>query len=644
MKLRYVLPLLLIFALSFAQDECPTCVDTKDYTAGKMITTVNEVNLSYDVSFYYEYFSKSDPRPPITDAPLIFLIKEIKGNTEKNIAVDYQFTDSKGRINYIFSKYAPTEDGTCIEIKTVYCPLICETDCTGCWEAFKLDMNPEDAKKLYSEVKANPQSAKQLPEKILPTSDSGVYCKPQEKDVAPVFCLPLGILFALLAGALYLSGRNPFGGFDFATPKVGKHFKYSARGRGAFFDTGSAVSSLQRIVGTSKSEAASLKSVTNATPLKDSKGNIILDKKTGKPIMEKTFGEYTKGTLKLMGERLTLGGYDSSTGKVSMIKVLKGVVGIGATKEERTQETSAAEQRMGVVRGGGAPLGLSLIGRITGIKETLSDTKEGTARTLVQREKLTTTGKILDFTFMILERSSLGFLFSRSSFLYDWLVKLPFTKDISATESRIASMRTEVLTSQGREKELSRKISEKEAEVKSLQDRSKSVPAKERPAIETALEKANKDLKPMKKERDQVIREIHNTLKDITTEHATLARLYADKALEDAVVSIPVKKLLDIDKKLEDLDSKISSLSKSKPETEKGKASVQQQIKDAESEIVSLRSQKQEILAAPNAVTAKMAYFAAKDLEAGKTAGVYTSQMKEKAETKISELEKKLEE
>ncbi len=74
------------------------------------------------------------------------------------------------------------------------------------------------------------------------------------------FCIPLILIFALMAGGLFLSGKNPLMGFDFATPRIGKYYgRYSARGRGWFFDL-SSIRTFASGIQSAKSDVVNLKS------------------------------------------------------------------------------------------------------------------------------------------------------------------------------------------------------------------------------------------------------------------------------------------------------------------------------------------------------------------------------------------------
>ncbi|HSB47495.1 MAG TPA: hypothetical protein VLD37_05755, partial [Candidatus Bilamarchaeum sp.] len=68
----------------------------------------------------------------------------------------------------------------------------------------------------------------------------------------PALCLPLLIIFSLLGGALYLTGRNPFMGFNLGGARVGRHIRYQARGRGYSLSVMSVVSAAQSIAGAAK--------------------------------------------------------------------------------------------------------------------------------------------------------------------------------------------------------------------------------------------------------------------------------------------------------------------------------------------------------------------------------------------------------
>ncbi|MBI2079120.1 hypothetical protein HYT84_00015 [Candidatus Micrarchaeota archaeon] len=627
MRFRHAIVLLLLISFLFAEDVppgeepgCSLCLKVDDFLEGRMLSTIDEQKLITETSFFYENFSQEDPRKPIINAPIFISVKD---EDEKTLHVGFAgVTDSQGAIQFNFGSYDP-EPGKCIEIKNIYCPTMCDHEFYGCLESFDVDpqslkSNPELLKSINQYLLAN----KQDPNLVFPNTDPIVYCKPIDKSLLPAFCLPLGIIFALLAGALHLSGRNPFGGFDLSTPRMGKHLRYTARGRGAHVDLSAAAALIQK--GTAEisgAEGSDVHALKQELVKRDSSGKVIMEpvlNKKGKPMLDKDKKPLMKPVME-KGVGRVLGAFgmlslkrlaapfsglvqkekkvNKETGKVeessklSFGGLLKGMVGVDDAKYSGPQASlNPAEARLGVARGRGAPFGLGAIGRVMSAGKDIDSAKARASGVSAERSKLTTFGKILDFTFMILEKTWLGMFLGRGSVIdlilkpltgggvYDWLVKRPFTKDIKETQAKVDSLKDSIDKARGRAQELEKNIKEGEGRLQELDKRlspsgiEREVKAKEReikdlesklakakapeekqrieqqittlraeakslnsqiPNLDSERENLKEKLAGMKKEYEQTRRDIIDHYTDIMREQAVLPALLMDKLSKD---------------------------------------------------------------------------------------------------------------
>ena len=231
---------------------------------------MNEPEQMLTAYLYYEDTSASPPRQPITDSVLII---ELSNSSYRAIYKTY--TNTTGTAQFNFSKWAANG---CINMRVLYCPF-CRPDASECAFAECLNYAKISANKSdYDEPYLSPGSAKitnvsdiydasdaHPPASIntqlyFPDISTVSYCKPPEPmSATPAMCLPLLIIFSLLGGALYMTGRNPFTGFNIAAPHVGRHIRYQARGRGvsmSFAGVVSAVGAIKNAAAAKKQEKA----------------------------------------------------------------------------------------------------------------------------------------------------------------------------------------------------------------------------------------------------------------------------------------------------------------------------------------------------------------------------------------------------
>jgi len=149
------------------------------------------------------------------------------------------YTDEHGLATF---NYSPFND-SCHDYQFFYCYAPAGCGLSNCFQALGLDpvevhYASVDEIPLAPGQTTRPTMDQQDPQKVLSNIQTYTFCPPPPNygTGTPPFCLPLVLIFSLLAGALFLSGRNPFSMFDFSTARMGKHFRYMARGRGFGFD------------------------------------------------------------------------------------------------------------------------------------------------------------------------------------------------------------------------------------------------------------------------------------------------------------------------------------------------------------------------------------------------------------------------
>jgi len=237
--------------LGFAADECANCAAFAGRPHAAIMTSVDEVSQTLSAYVFYENTTASPPRQPVNDSIIVI---EISNSSFREIYKMY--TGPMGNITFNFSSWAQVG---CINIKVLYCPF-CSPDSEApcflqCIQYAGLSNNktdylrPNNSYQFSStERTARPQivnvsdieivphtSAPTTPnpDKYFPDLQTVSYCAPPPPmNATPAMCFPLLIIFSLLGGALYITGKNPFMSFNIGSQHVGRHIRYQARGRG----------------------------------------------------------------------------------------------------------------------------------------------------------------------------------------------------------------------------------------------------------------------------------------------------------------------------------------------------------------------------------------------------------------------------
>jgi hypothetical protein len=251
--------LLVLAASSFANGECIACEEFVGKPQANIILMLDEQNNVLEANLYYENLSATPSRLPITDSTLLVELT----NTEDLSELYKMYTDDEGKAVFDYTDW----NASCINFRVLYCPFcdpeIPEEAC-GFLECMNYaSMSTEADVYQYSTNISNITDIEVAPgesvpatlsdERYLPNIAAISYCPPPEtEEYTPALCLPLLIVFSLLAGSLYMTGRNPFAAFNIGGARVGRHIRYQARGRGFHLNVMSVVGAARSIAGAIK--------------------------------------------------------------------------------------------------------------------------------------------------------------------------------------------------------------------------------------------------------------------------------------------------------------------------------------------------------------------------------------------------------
>ncbi len=223
-------------AVTMAVEECIVCENVTDAPQANMLVSIGDEAKIARAFVYYDNYTADVPRAPITDSIVFVYVMPAVGDAEL-IRI---YTDDEGWANFDFTSYALTaeEERISYVFRFIYCPF-CSPEADPC--GFDECMKFAGIETPYAEADdVTLGTGAAVPSEInegiyLPTSKSIAYSPPPPEATGattPAFCLPLVIIFALLGGALYYTGRNPFAAFTIGTPRMGKHIRYTPTGRG----------------------------------------------------------------------------------------------------------------------------------------------------------------------------------------------------------------------------------------------------------------------------------------------------------------------------------------------------------------------------------------------------------------------------
>lgn len=253
---------------------CPGCKELEGASQAKLIMIQDDVNYKLTPILYYNNKTQSPTRVGLGNHVLIIHVYSSDKTVEDTVKVytnNDPTVDTVGKTSFDFKKYyAPDQYGkptknkdTPIQFKVLYCPFSCSGD-SACgfqeclnYSTIKITGGAntiDDIPDASTLTFPKPAKDKRKCSRLLPTvANSGFTPPPASKPLTPPFCWPLLLIFAFLGSALYMTGRNPFMGFNFSAPRLGRHVRYQARGRGISVDTMAAASSIMAGVNEAKS-------------------------------------------------------------------------------------------------------------------------------------------------------------------------------------------------------------------------------------------------------------------------------------------------------------------------------------------------------------------------------------------------------
>ncbi|MFA5049932.1 MAG: hypothetical protein WC501_02905 [Candidatus Micrarchaeia archaeon] len=280
MKFKLLFLVFFIIPFIYSQNNCCDLID--QFLPSNIFFSYNEETYDMEITLISINDSKANPREQAEYKPIAIYMSYTDGST-KHEAIIGKYTNEDGKLVLNLKEefqlaFGVSIDGTSGDSDTkkprtfrfIHCPFECE--CVECFQAFGIDVitlgyTPQS---LFPNI----DQYLQKPKYLFPTSSTFIYT-PKE-DVTPAFCLPVVLIFAILASASYLSGRNPFSSFDLSTPRFRKQVRYSAGRRGVYIDPASVVGAAVRIAsyGVTKGHEGELSKMSGEDFKKLAKGDI----------------------------------------------------------------------------------------------------------------------------------------------------------------------------------------------------------------------------------------------------------------------------------------------------------------------------------------------------------------------------------
>jgi hypothetical protein len=250
-----------------ADTDCPGCQQLTDALQSNMFLVVDTDDHKITAVLYYENRSSPDPRTPINFSTVIVHVYDDLGEKETSRI----FTDKEGEATFDFSAYKDES----VNFKFLYCPMTCPDSYSDCVFIKCLEFGGIECSLPTCDISdITPVQTAPVPlncPNVFPAIQSASYTPPPPPlSLTPPICFPLLLIFALLGGSLFLSGQNPFAGFDFSAPRIGRHIRYQARGRGFSMDFLTIARSIKGLSGALKQRAMAKK---KAKELKDKGGS-----------------------------------------------------------------------------------------------------------------------------------------------------------------------------------------------------------------------------------------------------------------------------------------------------------------------------------------------------------------------------------
>ncbi|MFH1785716.1 MAG: hypothetical protein ABH842_04775 [Candidatus Micrarchaeota archaeon] len=260
--MKYGLAILgvLFFVNLISATDCLDCDDLNEALQGKLFTLTHTYEKTIEIYAYYENNSAPDPRVALNNTAIIIEITNAS-NSGNFPQLHKVYTDQTGKAEFDFSEWADDSTSGCFNMKVLYCPF-CTVDSSHCGFAECLSFSSiRNTSGYYSNIIGDIENIDDIEGPSAPAVvNNGTYlpqvtlvsfCSPPPPAATtPAFCLPLILVFALLGGALYLSGQNPFGVFNLGSPRVGRHIRYQARARGFSFSVMSVIQAAGSIAST----------------------------------------------------------------------------------------------------------------------------------------------------------------------------------------------------------------------------------------------------------------------------------------------------------------------------------------------------------------------------------------------------------
>jgi len=296
MKKQALLLLALLFSVSalHADDIC-------EYLIGKptnMALTVDVNNTIITGLLFYE----NGERTPIPNATIFITKNNLSLGWGQPDFICKMVTNTEGKVEYEFD---PNLTG-CVKYDFTFCSIVKDppestnkTLLAGCLQI----VDPANTSNYLTSINYTdvPSCSGYVPTPFTPPKPCDYasskarteHCTPAVFSMSAELCWPLAIILGLMAGGMFLLGRNPLQAFSFAAPRMKRGKAIQLGRKGLSFQAEAVAGLAARGIGKTEYETKdgkimkdkNGKPIVKGTFQRDSKGNLKRDPKTGAPLL-----------------------------------------------------------------------------------------------------------------------------------------------------------------------------------------------------------------------------------------------------------------------------------------------------------------------------------------------------------------------
>ena len=213
------------------------CVNFKDYYDGEININFDAASKNLLINFYGLKLDEGNLGENIENAPIVLKLTYTDDSNNRQSKYMTGTTDKNGSVSFSLGKIISKMDGV-LTIRALYCYNYTDADALVICNQL---LGVKNKRSWWGDLNSNPQQ-KQTPSKVKIAFSDYYYTKPFGGLSAPLFCLPVAIVLALVMAGMHAIGKNPLAMFDLSTPHMSNVYsQYNVRGVSTYGVSGASV-------------------------------------------------------------------------------------------------------------------------------------------------------------------------------------------------------------------------------------------------------------------------------------------------------------------------------------------------------------------------------------------------------------------